>query len=308
MARRRRGKPVNGWVSVDKPTGVTSTQVVGKVRRTFDAATAGHAGTLDPIASGVLPVALGEATKTVPYLMDADKTYRFTIRWGEARDTDDIEGEVIETSDRRPTAAEVEAALPAFLGEIEQLPPRFSAVKIGGQRAYDLARGGEVVEMRPRIVRVDRFALTAMPDPDHAEFEVGCGKGTYMRALARDLARAVGTVGHVAALRRTRVGPFTEEHAIPLDSLEALTHSPAAFEHLLPVATALDDIPALALSGTEASRLRLGQSVPIFRRSDLERIGELREGDLLCATERGQPVAVARIAGGCLCPERVFNL
>lgn len=308
MARSRRGNPVHGWVVVDKPTGETSTRVVSAVRRVFDANKAGHSGTLDPIATGVLPIALGEATKTVPWVMDATKEYRFELRWGEARDTDDCEGDVTETSDVRPDAEQVAAALPAFLGEIEQVPPRFSAVKIAGRRAYDLARSDQDVTLTPRVIRVDEFWLEEVVDADHASFRVRSGKGAYMRSLARDLARALGTVGHVSKLRRLRVGPFHEADAISLDSLEALTHSPAAFEHLLPVEAALDGIPALPLTGTEADRLRRGQSVPVFRAADRERLGSLREGDMLYAVSGGVPVAISRINGGCICPVRVLNL
>jgi len=256
MARRRRGQKVDGWVVLDKPAGMTSTQAVGAVRRIFDAAKAGHGGTLDPLATGLLPIALGEATKTVPYVMAGMKTYRFTLRFGEARSTDDAEGEVVATSAARPSDAEIRAALPAFVGRIRQRPPSFSALKVGGQRAYDLARAGEAVELAPREILIERFELIERPDADHAVFEVRSGKGAYMRSLARDLAEALGTVGYVAALRRVAVGPFLEADAISLDSLRALGHIPAASRHLLPVATALDDIPALAVTDSEASRLR----------------------------------------------------
>lgn len=308
MARKRRGKPINGWVLIDKPSGVTSTHVVNVVRRVFDAAKAGHSGTLDPIATGVLPIALGEATKTIPYAMDARKAYRFEVRWGEERDTDDREGAVTRTSENRPDRSAIEVALGAFIGEIDQVPPRYSAVKIQGQRAYDLARNDQPVELSARKILIESFSLAEIIDIDHAAFEVTSGKGAYMRGLARDLAIAVGTVGHITALRRLRVGPFLERDAISLDSLEPLAHSPAAFEHLLPVETALDGIPALSLSGDEANRLRRGQTVPVFRASDRERLGELREGDVLCAVSSGTPVAISRIEGGCVCPVRVLNL
>jgi tRNA pseudouridine55 synthase len=314
MARKRRGQPVHGWIILDKPSGMTSTQAVGAVKRLTNAAKAGHAGTLDPLATGVLPIALGEATKTMPYVVDAQKRYRFTVRWGEARSTDDAEGDVSETSARRPSREEIVAALPAFIGLIEQVPPAFSALKIDGQRAYDLARAGQEVELASRQVRIDRFELAEMPDADHAAFTVECGKGAYMRALARDLARALGTVGHLSALRRTAVGSFTESQAISLETLEALRHSPAAPEtlaesgHLLSVETALDDIPALALTNVEAKRLRSGQSVGLFHRMDLERIGHLESGTLVCAMSGGKPVALARFQGGDLRPLRILNL
>ena len=283
MSRRRRGQPVHGWVILDKPGDVTSTQAVGAVRRIFDAAKAGHAGTLDPIATGVLPIALGEATKTVPYVMDASKDYHFTLRWGEARDTDDRDGAVTGEDAHRPTRAVVEAALPRFRGAIRQMPPKYSALKIAGRRAYDLARQNAEVPLVPREVEVHDFAVDAELDQDHPRFKVTSGKGTYMRALARDLAVAVGTLGHVAELRRLRVGPFSLDRAISLDSLKALAHSPAAFEHLQPVETALDGIPALALPGGEAVRLRHGQSVSVFRVADRQRLADLHEGDLVYA-------------------------
>ena len=308
MAARRRGEKVDGWLVLDKPAGMTSTQAVGAVRRLFQAAKAGHGGTLDPLATGLLPIALGEATKTVPYIMDGLKTYRFTLRFGEARSTDDAEGEVTARSDLRPMDAEIRHALSAFRGRIQQRPPAFSALKIDGQRAYDLARAGETVELAAREILIERFELLERPDPDHAIFEVLSGKGAYMRSLARDLALALGTVGHVAALRRIAVGPFSEADAISLDSLRALGHSPAASRHLLPVATALDDIPALAVTDSEASRLRCGQSVGPILRQDLERIGHFGSGAIFCAKSGGLPVALVRLEAGDLRPVRVLNL
>jgi tRNA pseudouridine55 synthase len=308
MARRKGGRKVDGWLVVDKPLGVTSTQVVGRVRRLFDAQKVGHGGTLDPLATGVLPVALGEATKTVAYAMDGTKRYRFTLRWGEATTTDDAEGAVIETAERRPGEAEIRAVLPRFTGTISQVPPRFSAVKVEGQRAYDLARADEAVELTPRLVRIDAFELLERPDADHAVFAVTCGKGAYMRALARDLGRALGTVAHVVQLRRVAVGPFTEAGAISLDSLEALGHGPALLERLLPVETALDDIPALALTEAEAQRLRCGQAVSLMARVHRDRLRNLTQGSLVCATAGGRLVAVARYEAGEVHPVRVLNL
>ncbi|HSM94935.1 MAG TPA: tRNA pseudouridine(55) synthase TruB, partial [Rhizomicrobium sp.] len=258
MSRKKKGNAVHGWVIVDKPEGVTSTQVVGKVRRIFDAQKAGHAGTLDPMATGVLAVALGEATKTVPYAMDSQKTYRFTARWGEGRDSDDAEGAVTETSDVRPSREAIEAAIPRFVGEIRQTPPAYSAIKVDGERAYDLARDGEAVELQPRTVLVHEARLLDIPDSDHAVFEMRCGKGTYVRAWVRDIARALGTCGHVSQLRRTSVGGFSEKDSVPLETLGGFMHSPAAFEHLRPISTALDGIPALAVTGPDAVRLRSG--------------------------------------------------
>ena len=299
---------MHGWVLVDKPLGRTSTQVVGAVRRVFDAQKVGHGGTLDPLASGLLPIALGEATKTVAYAMDAEKTYRFTLRWGQATDTDDAEGEVVEESPRRPERAEIEAALPAFVGEIEQVPPIYSAVKVGGRRAYEMARARESFELAPRPVWIGRFELLEVVDEDHAVFEVACGKGTYMRALARDLGRALETRAHIVALRRTRVGSFTERQAISLESLEALRHSAAAFEHLLPVGAALDDIPALDLTEAEANRLRCGQPVSLLARAHRERIRDLTKGDMVYAMSADKPVALVRYEAGAIRPVRVLKL
>jgi tRNA pseudouridine55 synthase len=308
MARKRKGDPVNGWLVIDKALGMTSTQAVGKARRLFNAAKAGHGGTLDPLATGILPIALGEATKTIPYVMDGRKRYRFTLRWGEARTTDDAEGAVSATSDRRPTEAEIRAHLPRFIGEIEQVPPAYSAVHVDGERAYDLARAGKAVDLQPRRVAIYAFLLLGLEDSDHASFEVESGKGAYMRALGRDLALSLGTCGHISALRRLAVGPFDERHAISLESLATLGHSPAAFGHLRPVETALDDIPALALTDIEANSLRSGQSVGFIRRQDAGRVSHISSGTLVCATTGGKPVALARFEAGDLRPVRVFNL
>ncbi len=312
MARRKKGAPVHGWVIVDKPMGVTSTQVVGAVKRVFDAQKAGHAGTLDPMATGVVAVALGEATKTVPFAMDSEKTYRFTAHWGEARDSDDAEGAVTGTSSVRPSREAIEAAIPAFTGPIVQVPPVYSAIKVQGERAYDLARDGEDVVLEPRTVEVYEAHLVSQPDPDHAEFEMRCGKGTYVRAWVRDLARALGTVGHVSQLRRTRVGGFSVEDGIALETLRGFMHSPAAFEHLRPLSTALDGIPALAVTGPDAIRLRSGN--PILLRANLfARLSEEAPDDdlqgltVFLSTGDGEPVALAEIAQGELRPFRVFN-
>ena len=323
MARRRKGDPVHGWVIIDKPSGPTSTQAIGRVRRVFRPQKIGHGGTLDPLATGLLPVAMGEATKTIPYVMDSDKRYRFTLRWGEATATDDAEGAVIERSDHRPGLAEIDALLPRFTGWVDQVPPLYSAIKVEGQRAYDLARAAEDFSLASRRVWIGelrRLAPAELPgagldlapetmmSPDHASFEVLCGKGTYMRSLARDLGRALGTCAHIAALRRVSVGPFSEADAISLESLEALGHSPAAFEHLLPVETALDDIPALALSEAEAVRLRNGQAVSMLARSNRDRISQLDNGDVICAMSGGKLVALARYDAGDIRPLRVLNL
>ena len=308
MSRRRKGEKVDGWLIVDKPVGVTSTEVVNRTRRVFNARKAGHGGTLDPLATGILPIAFGEATKTVSYVMDGRKSYSFTLKWGEERDTDDAEGEVSQTSDRRPSRAEIEAALPAFVGVIEQTPPVYSAIKVDGQRAYDLARDGEPPELKSREVEILSFTLGELPDADHASFEVSCGKGAYIRALARDLGRRLGCFAHVVALRRTAVGPFTLDDAISLESVEALSDGPAARERLLPVETALDDIPALALTENEATRLRNGQALSMLARVNADRIEGLEHGGLVCAMSAGKPVAITRLEAGELRPVRVLNL
>lgn len=309
MARRkRRGNPVNGWFVIDKPSGITSTGTVGVVKRLAEAAKAGHGGTLDPLATGILPVALGEATKTMRFVVDSTKVYRFTIRWGAATDTDDEEGRVIETAEARPDRAAIIAVLPRFTGEIDQVPPAYSAIKVDGERAYDRARDGEEFALDARKVRIDRIELLEMPDPDQAIFEVVSGPGAYMRSLARDIARAVGTVGHIAALRRIRVGPFTEDKAISLDALRSFGQSAAVLEHLLPVETALDDIPALAVTESEAGRLRNGQAVSLLRKADLDRIAGLEDGETALAKADGQPVALVRYTAGEVRPVRVLNL
>lgn len=313
MARRKKGQPVHGWVVVDKPTGITSTQVVGIVKRVFDAQKAGHAGTLDPLATGILAVALGEATKTVPYAMDAEKTYRFTACWGEARDSDDAEGKVTATSAKRPTREEIEDVLPRFTGRLVQVPPAYSAIKVQGERAYDLARDGEAPVLEPRSVDVHAARLLRIQDSDHTEFEIRCGKGTYVRAWVRDLALALGTLGHVSALRRTRIGAFCEDDAIALETLRGFMHIPAAFEHLRPISTALDGIPALAVTGPDAVRLRSGNPI-LIRANQFAKIAEGRsEGTdlqgltVFLSTAEGEPVALAEFAQGELRPFRVFN-
>jgi tRNA pseudouridine55 synthase len=308
MARKRRGRPVHGWLLLDKPAGMSSAAAVAKARRALDAEKAGHGGTLDPLATGLLPIAFGEATKTVAYVMDGPKTYRFTIRWGEERTTDDAEGEVTATSPVRPGRERIEAALPEFTGRILQVPPAYSAIKVDGQRAYDLAREEGAPELTARPIEIVSFRLLDVPDPDHAAFEVTSGKGAYMRSLARDLARRLGTVGHVAALRRVAVGPFHENQAISLERLQALGHSAPAFEALHPIETVLDDIPALALSGEEADRLRRGQPIALIKRSDLARVERLQDGATVFATCAGRPVALTRYEAGSLKPVRVLNL
>ncbi len=313
MGRKKKGAPVHGWVVVDKPQGITSTQVVAIVKRVFDAQKAGHAGTLDPMATGVLAIALGEATKTVAYAMDAEKTYRFTARWGEARDSDDAEGAVTATSDKRPSREEIEQAMPAFTGPIRQIPPSYSAIKVDGERAYDLAREGEAVVLEPRTVFIKTVGLLGQPDTDHAEFEMHCSKGTYVRAWVRDLGLALGCFGHVSALRRTRVGGFSAEDAIGLETLGGFMHSPAAFEHLRPISTALDGIPALAVTGPDAVRLRSGNPI-LIRAAQFARIADFASSSddlqgltVFCSTGEGEPVALVAFEAGELRPFRVFN-
>ena len=304
---KRDKRNVHGWVILDKPVGMTSTNAVSIVKRLFQAKRAGHAGTLDPLASGCLPIALGEATKTVPFVMEGRKLYRFTVRWGEERDTDDAEGRVIETIEHRPDADAIRALLPSFTGVIEQVPPRYSAIKVVGARAYDLARDGETVELKSRPVEIRRLELVTIPDSDHAVLEAECGKGTYVRSLARDMGRRLACFGHVSALRRVAVGPFGEETMILLEELEAMCHRAAAGEAsladaLMPVETALDDIPALAVSRADAARLQKGQAAvlrgrdaPIFRGP-------------VYVTVSGQLLALAEVDRGEIVPKRVFNL
>ena len=262
MPRRNKPSEIHGWLAIDKPLGMSSAAVVAIVRRVFGGIKVGHGGTLDPLASGILPIALGEATKTVAYVMDAQKTYEFTAKWGEKTSTDDAEGEVIATSDTRPDADAITAILPQFTGQISQIPPAYSAIKIDGKRAYDLARQGtDEIVLAARDIMIHRLALTAHTNED-ACFVTSCGKGTYIRSLARDIATALGTVAHVSHLRRTAVGQFTQENAISLDSLQELGHSAAASPYVIPVVTALDDIPALPITTVEAQKLRFGQRLP----------------------------------------------
>ena len=307
MPRTAKGVPVHGWIAVDKPSGITAAKVVARVKRALDAAKAGHGGTLDPLATGILPIALGEATKTASFAMDSTKIYTFEVTWGTSTDTDDSDGAVIRTSAVRPDAQAVQAMLPRVTGLIQQVPPDYSAVKVDGQRAYDLARAKEALTLSPRTVDVRRFELTGAPDPDHARFEVECGKGTYIRALVRDLAQALGTEGHISVLRRTQCGAFGENRAISLENLEALGHKAAASEYLLPVKTVLDDIPALALTEEEARRMGLGQSIalwPVVKRKPLAGLDEGQTVQALCGERL---IAVAEVGNGMVRPVRVLN-
>ncbi|MGF1620207.1 MAG: tRNA pseudouridine(55) synthase TruB [Rhodomicrobiaceae bacterium] len=303
---RRKGSTVNGWLVLDKPQFITSTHALNKVKRLFDAAKAGHAGTLDPLATGILPIAFGEATKTIPHAVDGAKEYRFTVRWGIETNTDDAEGDPVAESAERPTCEAIEAAMSEFRGAVMQVPPRFSAIKIQGERAYDLARDGETFEIEARPVEIHSLHIAEVPSPDSCIFEAECGKGTYVRAIARDLGRKLGCYGHVSELRRTRVGPFMESHAISLESLGEMSNSDAGRETLLgalqPVETALDGIPALAVSGPDAARLRRGKAI-ILRGRD----APIHQG-LMYATSGGTLVALGEVSQGELRPSRVFNL
>ncbi len=316
MGRKRKGLAISGWIVLDKPYDFGSTQAVGRVRWLFEAQKAGHAGTLDPLATGVLPIALGEATKTVPFLMDADKAYRFTIEWGASTTTLDREGEITARSDVRPTPDAVAAALPAFIGRISQVPPAYSAIKVDGERSYDLAREGREVALKSRTVAIHEARVSAVPDADHIEIEIGCGKGTYVRAIVRDLAVMLGACGHVSDLRRTRVGPFTEQGAICLENLERLIHKGAGSEALLPVETALDDIPALAVTTEDAFRLKQGRPIVLLPRQvetlrpllSPRTIGGQDASRTVLATHGGQASALCEMRAGRLNPTRVFHL
>lgn len=309
MARRKKGEAVSGWVCLDKPYDLTSTSAVSRVRRAFNAQKAGHAGTLDPLATGILPLALGEATKTVPFLMDADKAYRFTIAWGRSTTTLDREGETTAESDVRPALEAIAAALPAFVGEVDQIPPNFSAIKVDGERAYDLARDGVDFELPTRKVSIHALRVLSVPDVDHVELEMACGKGTYVRAVVRDLAAALGACGHVSQLRRTRVGQFDEASAISLESLENLSYEARLSEALLPVETALDDIPALAVTDEDAFRLAQGRAVVLLPRQVETLKAELTPGDRTVSAMSGERlVALCEMRAGKLNPVRVFQL
>jgi tRNA pseudouridine55 synthase len=313
MARRRKGEAISGWICLDKPLDLGSTQAVGRVRRAFGAQKAGHAGTLDPLATGILPIALGEATKTVPFLMDADKAYRFTVQWGVETASFDREGAVTAVSDVRPSREAIAEVLRAFIGEIDQIPPDFSAVKVDGQRAYDLAREGVAMDLKSRRVVIHDARLApptddASADSDATDIEIECGKGVYVRALVRDLAAALGTRAHVGALRRTRVGPFGEASATGLEVLEEMCHRGAALEVLLPVETALDDIPELAVTTEDAFRLTQGRSVVLLPRQVETLKAVLTASRCVSARHGTRIVALCEMRAGRLNPTRVFNL
>ncbi len=303
---RRKGLPINGWLCLDKPKGMTSTAAVGFVRRVTHAAKAGHGGTLDPLATGVLPIALGEATKTVSYVMDGEKRYCFTIRLGQATATDDSEGEVIETSDLRPETAAIEAALPGFVGKIQQVPPCYAAVKVNGERAYDLARRGEVVELEARPVWVRELTLVERIDDDHASFEMVSGKGVYVRSIARDLGKLLGCHAHVTELRRLEVGLFRADQAVTPDVLEQVVGDDALPQVLRPLKDALAALPSVALTEPQAERLRAGRSIRVA--PNLVVGGGEEENAVIRAMASGDVVALTRFDGAELSPLRVFNL
>jgi len=308
MSRKKKGIPIHGWLNIDKPQGITSNQVIGRVRRALNAQKLGHAGTLDPLATGVLPIALGEATKTIQFAQDSDKVYRFTITWGEERNTDDSEGIVIATSINRPTDDDISALLPRFIGDIEQTPPKFSAIKVDGARAYDLSRAGENVELKSRIVSVYDLRLLKTAQ-DTAELEIECGKGTYVRSIARDMGQILGCFGYISALRRMDVGNFSEEDSIPLDEFEEMVHS--ADSDRMPVETVLDDIPALALTDSEISRIKQGQTIKLLSRQDIDRLdiaGIDEMTDVILAIGDNKPLALLERNGIELHPVRLFNL
>jgi tRNA pseudouridine55 synthase len=301
MARRRKGRDVNGWLVVDKPVGMTSTAVVNKVKWALQARKAGHAGTLDPDATGLLAIALGEATKTVPYITDALKAYTFTVRLGQATNTDDAEGEVTATSNSRPTDAEIKDALGAFVGDIMQVPPQYSAVKIDGERAYKLAREGESFEVAARPLWVEELLLVERPDPDTAVLEMICGKGGYVPAIARDLGDALGCLGHVTALRRMWSGPFEAEDGISIETIDALAHTPELDAHLRPLEDGLVDLPMVTVPPEGVARLRNGNPGRVIA-TDVD------YGEECWASMGGRAVAVGLYKAGTLHPSRVFNL
>ncbi len=309
--RKRKGDPVHGWLAVDKPVDVTSTRVVSILKRLYNAQKAGHGGTLDPLADGILPIAFGEATKTSQWAMDCDKEYVFTVAWGTSTESQDKEGAVTATSDIRPTRADIEAALPGFIGDIQQVPPKYSAIKIAGERAYDLARDGEAFEIPSREVTVYEAALVDCPDSDHAVIRVVSGKGFYVRAMARDLALALGAEGHVSQLRRTRVGPMDAASSITLASLEEMADDmPGLMAALLPLETVLDDIPVVQIDQSDADHIRQGREIVLLPhivdqwRVD---IGD-REDRLTLATSEGKAVAMGEVRAGRFQPQRVFQL
>ncbi|HPD83681.1 MAG: tRNA pseudouridine(55) synthase TruB [Alphaproteobacteria bacterium] len=341
MARRKKGIPIHGWINFYKPVGMTSTQAVGKIRYALKAQKVGHGGTLDPLASGVLPIALGEATKTVNYIQDALKIYEFTVTWGEQRTTDDAEGDVIHQSDTRPAAEDIEKILPRFMGDIEQLPPQFSAIKIDGERAYDIARDGDHADIKPRQVYIQSIEVlnchsdgakrleesnqfSKNQDPStmlgmtNTTFRITCGKGTYVRSLARDMGQMLGCYGYISALKRTKVGALELKNAISLDIFEEMIDNPTQEKDLssfvLPLQTVLDDIPVLALKDKEANLLKNGNAVSFLSKPDLARLDasgiDWKSDNITTAlaTYEDTAMAMIEIYGGKIQPVRVFNV
>jgi len=299
--RKKKGRPISGWVILDKPVGIGSTQCVGKIKWLYQAAKAGHAGTLDPLASGMLPLALGEATRTVPYIMDGQKTYRFTVTWGAETNTDDLEGEVVNSSDKRPAKDQILTLLPKYTGEIEQVPPKFSAIKIDGERAYKLARDGEDVQIEARKVDIETLTLISSNE-NTATFETLCGKGTYVRALARDFGRDLKCFGHVTELRRVSVGPFLEEDLITLDKLVGMESDLDALDgELFTTGTALDDIPEVPLSKEQVHRVRLGNAIVLRGRDAIAHAPEV------FASSGEELIAIGEVDRGQFKPKRVFQ-
>ncbi len=309
MARKKKGNKINGWLILDKPLGITSTQAIGKLRRLYSPQKIGHAGTLDPLATGVLPIAMGEATKTIPFVQDASKTYEFSVTWGEQRSTDDAEGEVIATSDNRPTTDDIKNALSAFLGEIDQIPPQFSAIKIDGKRAYDLARAGENVDIKSRKITVHSLELISN-NGSTADLCMNCSKGTYVRSIARDLAEALNTKAYVSKLRRTHVGSFNQDNAFSLAILGEMDDSATLSEALLPIDSALDDILALEISEKEAADLKNGRALTFISTADAHRLNGLsaKSDDIIIAKLGDKPIALIKIDKNILKPVRVFNI
>ena len=311
MARRKKGDPISGWINLDKPYGMTSTQAIGKVRRALNAQKIGHAGTLDPLATGVLPIALGEATKTISFAQDDIKTYSFTITWGQRRDTDDMEGKIIASSDQRPAKEDITTLLPKYTGDIEQTPPIYSAIKIDGQRAYDIARDGNIPELKPRPVYIESLKLLDCRK-NEADFEMTCGKGTYVRSIARDMGADLGCYGYISALRREKVGSFLTKDAISLDIMCDKDYISARSEYLLPLETVLDDIPALELKEDETANIRNGQTLSFVSRPNFERLTKIglgkKESILALATHENVPIALIEQERAEIKPVRVFNL
>ncbi|AHC73294.1 tRNA pseudouridine synthase B [Candidatus Endolissoclinum faulkneri L5] len=308
MPYKKRGEPFHGWLVLDKPTHITSAKAVYAVREIFNGVKAGHAGTLDPLATGILPIALGEATKTVSYAMNSSKDYTLTVRWGEATTTDDADGEIVETNELRPDVTAILKIMNRFIGVIEQVPPKFSAIKINGERAYKLARSGKEFNLKCRSINIIDLVLLDIPTRDEASFQVTSGNGAYMRSLARNLAQALGTVGHMRNLRRLRVGPFCMNHAITLDQIKNSINKIHPSNYLLPIETALKNMPSLALQAAEAIRLSNGQGIPIHTLTDYSKLYQLQENDLIYVISNTIPIAIARIKDGTVRPVRVLKL